>query len=223
MDTTIISIHAARVGCDSNYIFILSRRKEFQSTQPEWAATWFARDFCKPIYISIHAARVGCDVAFCANWWATGISIHAARVGCDSNYIFILSRRKEFQSTQPEWAATATTFLFYHAERNFNPRSPSGLRLDARVAKMVDIVISIHAARVGCDGTQMEHETEDNISIHAARVGCDHIKPGINNNHVYFNPRSPSGLRQHYFITYNQFVIFQSTQPEWAATYGRTL
>ena len=78
----------------------------------------------------------------------------------------------------------------------FNPRSPSGLRLELADITGIDMTISIHAARVGCDNdakalitpenifqsTQPEWAATDaerttgtitSISIHAARVGCD--------------------------------------------------
>ena len=58
----VISIHAARVGCDRLHKFLRLQAVIFQSTQPEWAATvltgikaYMSKD------ISIHAARVGCD------------------------------------------------------------------------------------------------------------------------------------------------------------------
>ena len=57
------------------------------------------------------------------------------------------------------------------------------------------------------------------ISIHAARVGCDYN--GIvyyNYNIKDFNPRSPSGLRPLHTLIFFNASIFQSTQPEWAAT-----
>ena len=57
----IISIHAARVGCDINAAQLLAFTKKFQSTQPEWAATKAQWYIDRLIKISIHAARVGCD------------------------------------------------------------------------------------------------------------------------------------------------------------------
>ena len=56
--------------------------------------------------------------------------------------------------------------------------------------------ISIHAARVGCDRNIKNIGNLRRISIHAARVGCDDL-----------NSLKKCGLN-----------IFQSTQPEWAAT-----
>ena len=58
-----ISIHAARVGCD----------------------VWYENYLHKMLQISIHAARVGCDSEAAAYAKSIKISIHAARVGCDAN------------------------------------------------------------------------------------------------------------------------------------------
>ena len=128
---------------------------QFQSTQPEWAATKRRKHIGEEAMISIHAARVGCDgAAKHAGQCSLKISIHAARVGCDLSgnllqlyeNISIHAARVgcdscpknlyfasiSFQSTQPEWAATthfsheAVTFHY------FNPRSPSGLRHPAQ-------------------------------------------------------------------------------------------
>ena len=95
------------MGCDSNLLCIHCRLLGFQSTQPEWAATYVGSgiSYHRKV-ISIHAARVGCDCPTCNRILKVSISIHAARVGCDPSFL-----------------------------------------------KIYDIIllISIHAARVGCD------------------------------------------------------------------------
>ena len=105
--------------------------------------------------------------------------------------------------------------------------------------------ISIHAAKEGCDtrfGCIWDHVQ---ISIHAARVGCDCAAEEVfRGRKQYFNPRSPSGLRRGLDSSPVRVIdisihaarvgcdlhmnkdatlpkLFQSTQPEWAATYGR--
>ena len=125
----IISIHAARVGCDDKGVGWVTENWDFnprspsglrpyprprnlklnlfQSTQPEWAATWLVKNMVLRKWISIHAARVGCDRRDKGFAPPKVISIHAARVGCD-----LLRRRK-----------CGYAFVY------FNPRSPSGLRL----------------------------------------------------------------------------------------------
>ena len=107
-DASLISIHAARVGCDC-----------VQNAQTPL-----------PTIISIHAARVGCDCVQNAQTpLPTIISIHAARVGCDCSGSGRGFRLRKFQSTQPEWAATECRRLQSKYRKDFNPRSPSGLRL----------------------------------------------------------------------------------------------
>ena len=79
----------------------------FQSTHPMWGATrrvlWDRQDR----RISIHAPHVGCDVRSSVNRTAERISIHAPHVGCD--------RRNLLQHTSC---------------KNFNPRTPCGVRPD---------------------------------------------------------------------------------------------
>ena len=155
--------------------FCVFTHYKFQSTQPEWAAT---KHICPEGYVTLY------------------ISIHAARVGCDLVHPFCVFTHYKFQSTQPEWAATDIRKCREKIQRNFNPRSPSGLRPDSPTGDTMSAKISIHAARVGCDW-----KNKKEIS-----------------RYIHFNPRSPSGLRPGE-ITVDQFCeAFQSTQPEWAAT-----
>ena len=130
----------------------------------------------------------------------------------------MLSKYK-FQSTQPEWAATneflgeddIAIFISIHAARVGCDWHESGESIMAKT-------ISIHAARVGCDVKSFKGYGLPKISIHAARVGCDETGRYQSKALRNFNPRSPSGLRQQAdTVTINR-KLFQSTQPEWAAT-----
>ena len=123
-----------------------------------------------------------------------------------------------FQSTPPEWGATG----FYHT--NF-----------------FGILVSIHAPRVGSDmaispsssqtlfqstppewGATNDTGFSSNgrfVSIHAPRVGSD-IQPGNHLQHAWcFNPRPPSGERQLFRRLHTNRHRFQSTPPEWGATF----
>ena len=102
---SIISIHAPRVGSDSNPTAMTAERAEFQSTLPVWGATFMPATSAAaalfqstlPVWgatirsvfnrvvsaISIHAPRVGSDIAFALNCKRLLISIHAPRVGSD--------------------------------------------------------------------------------------------------------------------------------------------
>ena len=116
-------------------------------------------------------------------------------MGCDILFFTVFFGCFKFQSTQPEWAATAAEFFYevpgfisIHAAR-------VGCDMDGfATAEFGDI--SIHAARVGCDIFSSTACCTAGISIHAARVGCDSVLYAVN-------------------LT---LPTFQSTQPEWAAT-----
>ena len=71
------------MGCDGYEKQARNAIKEFQSTQPEWAATVLLKFMQSGKTISIHAARMGCDIYLLIAIIRSGISIHAARMGCD--------------------------------------------------------------------------------------------------------------------------------------------
>ena len=56
------------------------------------------------------------------------ISIHAPRVGCDYFTFACDLRTQRFQSTHPVWGATEGVSLYGKTCRNFNPRTPCGVR-----------------------------------------------------------------------------------------------
>ena len=60
--------------------------------------------------------------------------------------------------------------------------------------------ISIHAPRVGSDGTGGAFDKYHNISIHAPRVGSDSTVSSTLTHSPDFNPRSPCGERRLYVL-----------------------
>ena len=154
--------------------------------------------FCEKI--SIHAPRVGSDAARMILDLSDGISIHAPRVGSD-----VISTRHPmpqipFQSTLPVWGATPLPKNQRRTKKHFNPRSPCGERQAEQHGGDVELIISIHAPRVGSDGMAMRVHRRFGefqstlpvwgatmivavsvyviyISIHAPRVGSDCGKP----------------------------------------------
>ncbi len=65
-------------------------------------------------------------------------------------------------------------------------------RLDARA----DLIqISIHAPLAGCDLRDFARDGHVSISIHAPLAGCDRTLFDAHSDHVYFNPRTPCGVR----------------------------
>ena len=193
-----ISIHAPRAGCDrvrrrapsAQTVFQSThpvrgatvcpvchrnRRLAFQSTHPVRGATESLLPARSTVGISIHAPRAGCDtVHHCYPAGMYPISIHAPRAGCDCR--------------EPDRADRG---------RNFNPRTPCGVRRPRLFGRRKILLISIHAPRAGCDqierawslccAFQSTHPvrgaTSDRgyapiyarISIHAPRAGCDTV------------------------------------------------
>ena len=79
--------------------------------------------------------------------------------------------------------------------------------------------ISIHAPRVGSDGSKSTAALQEKeISIHAPRVGSDVIPGTSFSPNVDFNPRSPCGERRDPVHAQPLGLLFQSTLPVWGAT-----
>ena len=81
--------------------------------------------------------------------------------------------------------------------RNFNPRTPCGVRRDCLRPLAADLDISIHAPRAGCDFVSpcIRRKARD-ISIHAPRAGCDALRRFCHTRPLqHFNPRTPCGVR----------------------------
>ena len=167
-----------------------------------------------------------------------------------------------FQSTRPVWGATRSGAQWIRDGRYFNPRAPCGARLffrdfhDLRYGfqstrpvwgattpprEYLNLgLISIHAPRVGRDGTAGNANTVGDISIHAPRVGRDGALsqdlPGDpisihaprvgrdcpirtqNEEDANFNPRAPCGARRKSTWSRKSGIEFQSTRPVWGAT-----
>ena len=146
--------------------------------------------------ISIHAAQEGCDPGLCALLRsALNISIHAAQEGCDPDAMSDLQRIVISIHAAQEGCDC-------RLQRNnplcryFNPRSPRGLRRNAKRTVFCSNLrfqstqpkraatifinsksrcknISIHAAQEGCDQNCNISGPKVEISIHAAQEGCD--------------------------------------------------
>ena len=123
-----------------------------------------------------------------------------------------------FQSTHPLRGATRPTrVMLPFVRRNFNPRTPCGVRRrlynnpwavfkfqsthplrgatagsDARPGT---VDISIHAPLAGCDSVDQRHGLGAAISIHAPLAGCDTVSILFMPRVTYFNPRTPCGVR----------------------------
>ena len=170
---------------------------QFQSTHPLRGATSIAKagEHSKKAFQSTHPLRGATD-RVCKRGACGSISIHAPLAGCDAN---------------------RQTALCSFAQ-NFNPRTPCGVRRERRPDVYTDTAISIHAPLAGCDcrekwslkprtsisihaplaGCDIKftiNRSDMFISIHAPLAGCDRSLSFLSMSNVYFNPRTPCGVR----------------------------
>ena len=145
-----------------------------------------------------------------------------------------------FQSTHPVWGATRlrrsvglddrnfnprtpcgvrpiTARIFFH-NRNFNPRTPCGVRPSHNELIHLVVQISIHAPRVGCDSHGLVPMPR--CSDFNPRTPCGVRLRGRNSPVLVrnFNPRTPCGVRPFIANEVLSLVEFQSTHPVWGAT-----
>ncbi len=123
------------------------------------------------------------------------ISIHAPLAGCDAIPRGARNCKKRFQSTHPLRGATRLINSKDLRAKNFNPRTPCGVRrwhskrdfyylefqsthplrgatpTSSNPARIADI--SIHAPLAGCDFVRSSSALKRCISIHAPLAGCD--------------------------------------------------
>ena len=145
----------------------------FQSTHPLRGATRQKTKHLLYYTISIHAPLAGCDAGQVVVNVGSLISIHAPLAGCDCSTGRPWTYGGGFQSTHPLRGATPLA------------------RLPA-----LSTVISIHAPLAGCDLVTGFLYGGDGISIHAPLAGCDRGGERERRPAVYFNPRTPCGVRQ---------------------------
>ena len=126
-----------------------------------------------------------------------------------------------FQSTHPLRGATLPPHFSNHSQRDFNPRTPCGVRRIAGPWRSISTLFqSTHPLR----GATMANDYKAlwyNISIHAPLAGCDIMGFLILLFLLNFNPRTPCGVRQISTTKWSYTNVFQSTHPLRGATKGR--
>ena len=126
-----------------------------------------------------------------------------------------------FQSTHPARGATPHNLSDLKVARNFNPRTPRGVRLAGLVRRrVVPQFQSTHPAR-GATAPMLPDNTVRHISIHAPREGCDRVVCICLYHLTHdFNPRTPRGVRPMLRMMRSSATRFQSTHPARGATGG---
>ena len=140
-------------------------------------------------------------------------------MGSDSRHVSVSTAPRTFQSTLPAWEATIRPHSRRSLPAHFNPRFPRGKRLliwfrliscdqfqstlPAWEATEADVLIrdilkiSIHASRVGSDGSETTHRAamlgfQSTLPAWEATAGG----PKRESRSAYFNPRFPRGKRR---------------------------
>ena len=169
-----ISIHAPHAGCDERPVNVEVRFFEFQSTHPMRGATMPAiRTWSSCTYFNprtpcgvrhYHLLIFGCDFT---------ISIHAPHAGCDMKETREVVPVTLFQSTHPMRGATRPEYPGGPDARDFNPRTPCGVRPVWRLRRAtLKGFQSTHPMR-GATSVALAEGNFEGISIHAPHAGCD--------------------------------------------------
>ena len=169
-----ISIHAPRVGSDYQRAKQRPRRKDFNPRSPCGERLPTGKSGSNCTYFN---PRSPCGERLTrapSRWSWMMISIHAPRVGSDAWWLSRDTWALSFQSTLPVWGATLRTITRTQKSTLFQSTLPVWGATAGVPASNIDILISIHAPRVGSDDGSVQ-----------APMG-----------HQHFNPRSPCGERQ---------------------------
>ena len=195
-ESQLISIHAARVGCDCVDQYICSSLTVFQSTQPKRAATSsYPKSLGFVIFQSTQPKRAATRKRF---------------ANC--------AYRRHFNPRSPRGLRPSAGNGAFASLSDFNPRSPRGLRRILRRKQQNGKSISIHAAQEGCDYAAAALDRDFQFQSTQPKRAATRALLAAICSFRYFNPRSPRGLRLNLFGD-NQFTnLFQSTQPKRAAT-----
>ena len=137
-------------------------------------------DVWTPGPISIHAPREGCDLCLCRRLTSTiTISIHAPREGCDVITKFRRSLERDFNPRTPRGVRREVLDNGVVVHGNSNPRTPRGVRPRRKGLHWItDRFQSTHPAR-GATWPTDDIDEAARISIHAPREGCDMARSGL--------------------------------------------
>ena len=155
-----------------------------------------------PEHISIHAPLAGCDVRLRQDAGGAGeISIHAPLAGCDDREPAAAHRGTVISIHAPLAGCDVLRNVLRNAVDDISIHAPlagcdGGISIQGHLPH-----ISIHAPLAGCDWRRPDRNRCHCISIHAPLAGCDKMDAALFAVTMYFNPRTPCGVRQGKSIT----------------------
>ncbi len=179
-------------------------------------------DVWTPGPISIHAPREGCDLCLCRRLTSTiTISIHAPREGCDVITKFRRSLERDFNPRTPRGVRREVLDNGVVVHGNSNPRTPRGVRPRRKGLHWItDRFQSTHPARGATVGGQIDVHLLL-ISIHAPREGCDWVKARRAAYFTEFQSTHPARGATSWAELDAEAQEFQSTHPARGATLHR--
>ena len=178
-------------------------------------------DVWTPGPISIHAPREGCDLCLCRRLTSTiTISIHAPREGCDVITKFRRSLERDFNPRTPRGVRREVLDNGVVVHGNSNPRTPRGVRPRRKGLHWItDRFQSTHPARGATAGSWPTTSPNANFNPRTPRgvrrVSCNLVCRTKKD----FNPRTPRGVRLGPQMILTRPPVFQSTHPARGATW----
>ena len=215
----VISIHAPRAGCDAYLEPTTAVTTQFQSTHPVRGATqtalvfMYLENYFNPrtpcgVRLNVSSVRGSPDIFQ---------STHPVR-GATFMHQYVYNHVIRFQSTHPVRGATCNRKAHHGLPRNFNPRTPCGVRLWVADENCTLAIISIHAPRAGCDTLCPVPQSEAGHFNPRTPCGVRLHADGRVHRAQHFNPRTPCGVRLRCWMMIRWTMIFQSTHPVRGAT-----
>ena len=168
----LISIHAPLAGCDETVYVDLSTMHNFNPRTPCGVRrVRINRDDVDAIFQSTHPLR-GATTYSERDALMQSISIHAPLAGCDISDTRRECKARNFNPRTPCGVRHLRVDNKVH-DQHFNPRTPCGVRRLQSGGGRPAPQISIHAPLAGCDLVVPPAFLALCISIHAPLAGCD--------------------------------------------------
>ena len=212
-----ISIHAPLTGCDPTTMTISKLSTIFQSTHPSRGATTgfrigtTTRTYFNPR--TPHGVRQIFSMFTSIYNNFNPRTPHGVRPGLEK----ATSSWSLFQSTHPSRGATIFTGKFMDSGQFQSTHPSRGATTGRSLALQTFPFQSTHPSRGATIPRNINYAFIP-ISIHAPLTGCDLIEISPLYGGLYFNPRTPHGVRQSLSTVDNPNFLFQSTHPSRGAT-----
>ena len=211
-----ISIHAPLAGCDAAKLSKYWKYFDFNPRTP----CGVRRD-CGPLdsdpeeFQSTHPLRGATKFRQIHSIHNTFQSTHPLRGATQT--IQTASDQRRFQSTHPLRGATRESDSHDNSNIFQSTHPLRGATKKSRRPALKFLFQSTHPLR-GATSRRVQFTIVGKISIHAPLAGCDRSVGALACPPIYFNPRTPCGVRRIGLTGLFTCILFQSTHPLRGAT-----